>query len=57
MGILGQILAKDKDPQVRRMVVRTLEKLGGDEAWRALFNATSDPDPKVREAAARALGR
>ena len=54
---LGEVLAKDKDPRVRRLVVRTLEKLGGDEAWWAIFDATSDPDPKVREAAVKVIGR
>ncbi len=57
VGLLGEILAKDKNPEVRRAVVRTLEKLGEDEAWWALFGATSDPDPTVREAAAAVIGR
>ena len=57
VGPLGEILAKDKDPQVRRVVVRTLEKLGGDEAWWALFDATSDSDPIVREAAGEVIRR
>ena len=57
VGALGEVLAKEKDPEVRRVAVRTLERLGGDEAWWALFDATDDPDPRVREAAARVIGR
>ena len=57
VGNLREVLAKDKDPEVRRVTVRTLEKLGGDEAWWALFDATTDPDLRVREAAAAAIKR
>ena len=54
---LSEVLAEDKDPEVRRASVRTLAKLGGDEAWWALFDATADADPTVREIAAAALRR
>ena len=56
-GILSEVLAADEDPKVRRMSVRTLETLGGDEARWALLNATTDPDTTVREMAAAALRR
>ncbi len=55
VGILAEVLAKDPKPEVRRVTVRTLERRGGDEAWWALFEATSDPDPAVRKAAAAAI--
>ncbi len=57
VGSLGETLAKDEDPQVRRVAVRTLERMGGAEAWWALFDAMTDPDLRVREAAAAAIGR
>ena len=52
---LGEVLAEDKDLDVRRAAVRTLEKLGGGDAWWALLNATSDPDSTIRKAAAAAI--
>ncbi len=55
--VLGEILAEDKDPDMRLVAVRTLERLGGGEAWWALFEATTDPDLRVREAAAAAIRR
>ncbi len=57
VGVLTKVLGEDKDLEVRRVTVRTLERMGGDEAWWALFDATSDPDPTVREAANAAIGR
>ncbi len=57
VGALTKVLGDDKDPVVRRVTVRTLERMGGDEAWWALFDATSDPNPTVRKAAATAIGR
>ena len=56
-GALSEVLAEDKDPKVRRASVQALEKLGGDAAWWALFDAATDPDPTVREIAAAALRR
>ncbi len=57
VGVLTKVLGDDEDPEVRRVAVRTLERMGGDEAWWALFDATSDPNPTVRKAAATAIGR
>ncbi len=57
VGVLTKVLGEDKDPEVRRVTVRTLERMGGAEAWWALFDATTDPDLRVREAAAAAIGR
>ena len=57
VGVLTKVLGEDENPEVRRVAVRTLERMGGDEVWRALFDATTDPDPRVREAAAAAIGR
>ncbi len=57
VGVLTKVLGDDEDPEVRRVAVRTLERMGGDEAWWALFDATSDPHPTVREAANAAIGR
>ncbi len=57
VGVLTKVLGEDEDPEVRRVAARTLNRMGGDEAWRALFDATTDPDLRVREAAAAAIRR
>lgn len=55
VGALAKVLGEDPDPRVRRVTVPTLERIGGAEAWWALFDATADTDPRVREAAAAAI--
>ena len=52
VGELARVLAEDTDSEVRRVTVRTLERIGGPEAWWVLFDAATDRDPKVRGAAA-----
>ena len=56
-GVLGEVAVKDPDPEVRRATVRILGKLGSDEAWQPLQDATTDPDLAVRLAAEAALER
>ncbi len=53
--VLRDVLRRDPDPRVRRVAVRWLAALPGDDALAAVQAAGSDSDPGVREAAATAL--
>lgn len=55
--ILGEILIHDVDARVRRMAVRALARLRGEEALWALDAAAWDPDASVRQVAAGALAK
>jgi HEAT repeat protein len=50
-------LLRHPEVQVRREVVRALERFGGQAASRGLAQALTDPDSSVRTLAARAVGR
>jgi hypothetical protein len=50
-------LLRHPEVQVRREVVRALERFGGQAASSSLTQALTDPDSSVRTLAARAVGR
>ncbi len=55
---LSNKLAEAKEPVVTRAVIcRTLGEIGRPEARPALLRSVDDPEPVIREAACRALGR
>ncbi|HET9232728.1 MAG TPA: HEAT repeat domain-containing protein, partial [Candidatus Eisenbacteria bacterium] len=50
-------LLKHRDPNVRREALEALTKLASGRAMDAMFHALSDPDARIRIAAARNLGQ
>ena len=54
---LGRALAESPDSALRRLAAMNLGRIGGPEAFEALQEAQSDPEPSVRQAAAAALIR
>ncbi|MCB2198594.1 HEAT repeat domain-containing protein [bacterium] len=50
-------LLNDKDPDVRRDAIQALVNIGPDAGADGLIAALGDPRPKVREGAARVIGR
>ena len=44
-----------EEPELRLLVVRVLERTGGEEAWEPLLELLSDSDPQVRITACHAL--
>lgn len=52
---LARVLAEDADAEVRRVAARTLERIGGPDAWWVLFDASTDRDPMIRRDATAAM--
>lgn len=48
---------KNKDPRIRRVAIRVLERVGAKEAIPYLSKALNDPDPEVRSRAAEVMSR
>ncbi|MBO9336830.1 MAG: HEAT repeat domain-containing protein, partial [Roseiflexus sp.] len=64
LGVIGQPalpalleLAEGDDPVVRIEAIRILGVIGEGRSLNALFHALTDPDPRVAQRAAIALGR
>lgn len=55
VGLLTSLL-DDRDTLVRRNAAEALGKIGNHQSKLALLNKLDDPEPVVREAAARSLG-
>jgi hypothetical protein len=55
--LLGGVLRGGADTAVRRAAIDSLEEIGGREAQEELYWGLADSDPKLRVAAAQALGR